>query len=156
MSLSEWWIDGALARDTSGVLYATWDTQGRREDAGWLSFSKDGGQHWSSLFRVTPDHDLAPHIMEVTGGGDGVAYVSWLSNNDTRGYAEYLRAFSVNQGFSPATRVSSQFGDPSVWPGDTTGISVLAQNQIALSWGSATETKNQPKSQIFATVLDFS
>jgi hypothetical protein len=156
MSLSEWWIDGAIARDASGTLYATWDTQGANADIGWLSFSRDGGQHWSPLVRVTPDNDLAPHIIEVTGGGNGVAYVSWLSSNATQGYAEYLRTFSVSKGLGPVIRVSSSFGDPSVWPGDTTGISSLSSTQVVVSWGSAIQPTNQPKSQIFARVIDFS
>src|SRR5712692_1664784 len=155
MSLSEWWIDGAIARDASGTLYATWDTQGAKADIGWLSFSRDGGQHWSPLVQVTPDSDLAPHIMEVAGGGNGVAYVSWLSSNATEGYAEYLRAFSVGKGLGPVIRVSSSFGDPSVWPGDTTGISSLSSTQVVLSWGSAVQVSNNPKSQIFARVIDF-
>lgn len=156
MSLSEWWIDGAIGIDSANNLYATWDTQGVTQDLGWLSFSKDGGQHWSPLVLVTPDNDLAPHIMEITGGGNGIAYVSWLSNNSTQGYAEYVRVFSVTRGFlTPPIRVSDSFGDPSVWPGDTCGISTLSPTNLILSWGSGVPVNNQPKSQIFSTVLDF-
>jgi hypothetical protein len=91
-----------------------------------------------------------PHIMEVAGAGSGVAYVGWLSNSDPRGYAAYLRAFSITRGWlSDPVQVSTEFGDPSVWPGDTIGISTLSSNDVVLSWGSATPTSGK-KSDIFA------
>jgi hypothetical protein len=37
MSLDEWWIDGDVAMDAGGNLYAVWDTQGAGNDIGWLS-----------------------------------------------------------------------------------------------------------------------
>ncbi len=159
MSLSEWWIDGALGIDTAGNLYATWDVQpeqGETEDIGWLSFSTDHGATWSPVVRVTPDVGVAGHIMEVAGGGPGIAYVSYLSNNSTRGWALYLRVFSINNGLlTPPIQVSSLFGAPPVWPGDTTGISSLSATKVVVSWGSGIPVRGQPKSQIFAAVLDF-
>ncbi len=156
MSLSEWWIDSALGRDAGGNLYASWDTQGTNADGlatdvGWLAFSKDGGRTWSAAIQATPDRLDVPHIMEVAGGASGIAYVSWLSNSDPRGYALFLRTFSISRGWlSDPFQVSTQFGDPSVWPGDTTGINTLDPGQVVLSWGSATDAKNK-KSDIFAT-----
>ncbi len=79
--------------------------------------------------------------------------VGWLSNSDPRGYAAYLRTVSISRGWiSGPVRVSTGFGDPSVWPGDTIGISSLSPNRIALSWGSAVPTSGK-KSQIFATTV---
>ena len=156
MSLAEWWIDSALGRDAGGNLYASWDTQGTNidgsaNDVGWLAFSKDGGRTWSDAIQATPDRLDVPHIMDVAGGASGIAYVSWLSNSDPRGYALFLRTFSLTRGWlSEPFQVSSQFGDPSVWPGDTTGITTLGQGRVALSWGSAAGAKNK-KSDIFAT-----
>jgi hypothetical protein len=154
MSLSEWWIDGAFSTDSAGNLYATWDTQGS-EDAGWLSFSTDHGRHWSALVRVTGSDGNAVHIMEVAGGGSGVAYVSWLT--DVSGaYQEFVRPYSITNGWltSPIL-VSTQSGDVSVWPGDTTGISALSDTRIVMSWGSAVPVNNQPRAQIFTSVVDF-
>jgi len=155
MSLSEWWIDGDIGIDSAGNLYATWDTQGTNgdgtaNDIGWLSFSTDRGEHWSAPIQGPLDRTgNVPHIMEVAGAGAGIAYVSWLSNS-SGGYAEYLRAFSITRGWlSTPTQVSTEFGDSSVWPGDTTGISVLSPTQVVLSWGSATPTTGK-KSEIFA------
>jgi hypothetical protein len=70
MSLSEWWIDSSIGRDAAGNLYAAWDTQGTNRDGsandiGWLSFSKDGGQHWSAAIQAPTDQLDVPHIMEV-------------------------------------------------------------------------------------------
>jgi hypothetical protein len=155
MSLWEWWIDGDIAIDAAGNLYATWDTQGTNADGspndqGWLSYSTDGGRHWSPPVQGPADSLNVPHVMEVAGGGSGIAYVSWLSDSDPRGYAEYLRTFSITRGWlSSAVQVSSLFGDPSVWPGDTTGMSTLSPTSVVLSWGSATPQGGK-KSDIFA------
>ncbi|TLZ75212.1 MAG: exo-alpha-sialidase [Methanobacteriota archaeon] len=156
MSLAEWWIDGSLGIDAADNLYTAWDTQGATEDIGWLSFSTDHGATWSPLVRVTPDSDDATHITEVAGGGAGIAYVGWLSNNATAGWAFYVRAFSVKRGWlTPPIQVSTLFGDPSVWPGDTFGISTLGGSTLVVSWGSGITIHNQPKSQIFAAALTF-
>ena len=158
MSLAEWWIDTSIGRDAAGNLYAAWDTQGTNPDGspndiGWLSFSRDGGQHWSAAIQAPSDRLDVPHIMEVTGGGSGIAYVTWLANSDPRGYALYMRAYSITHGWLSAPfQVSTQFGDPSVWPGDTTGLSTLGANQVTVSWGSAVDAKNK-KSDIYATTV---
>jgi hypothetical protein len=154
MSLSEWWIDGDFSADSAGNLYATWDTQGS-EDVGWLSFSKDQGKTWSALARVTGSDGNAVHIMEVAGGGSGIAYVSWLT--DASGaYQLFVRPYSITKGWlTGPILVSAQSGDVSVWPGDTTGINVLSDSKVVLSWGSGVLVNNQPKSQIFAAVVDF-
>ena len=153
MSLSEWWIDGAIGRDAAGKLYAAWDTQGATTDIGWISSSTDGGQHWSPAIQATPDQLQVPHIMEVAGGPSGVAYVSTLSSADPRGYAQYLRAFSVTKGWLSAPfQVSTGFGDTSTWPGDTCGISYLGAGRVALSWGSAVDARNK-KDDIYAAAV---
>jgi hypothetical protein len=98
----------------------------------------------------------APHVMEVTGGPAGIAYVGSLSDSDPRGYAQYLRTFSISGGWRSApAQVSSQFGDPSVWPGDTFGISTLSPSEVVLSWGSATPSSGK-KSDIFAANVSVS
>lgn len=58
----------------------------------------------------------------------------------------------------PVTQVSSQYGNPAIWPGDTFGISALkrwngpgAPEHVALSWGSAVD--GSPNSEIYATVM---
>ena len=150
MSLAEWWIDGAVALDAGGNLYAVWDTQGSDNDIGWLSYSTDHGQHWSAAIQVPSDQLNVPHVMEVAGGGAGIAYVSFFSSSDPRGYAQYLRTFSITKGWlSAPVQVSSEFGDTSVWPGDTFGISTLSPTDLVLSWGSATPSSAK-KSDIFA------
>ena len=156
MSLDEWWIDGGIGMDATGNLYAVWDTQSSTNDIGWLSFSADGGQHWSPAIQVPPDQLVGPHLMEVAGGGSGIAYVSWLSYANAPGYALYLRTFSTTKGWlSGPFQASTQFGDPSVWPGDTTGMSYLGGGHIAASWGSAVDAKNK-KDDIYATTVTIS
>jgi hypothetical protein len=157
MSLNEWWIDGDIGLDSGGNLYATWDTQGSNPDGsandiGWLSFSTNGGKTWSAPIQGPPDRLNVPHIMEVAGGGNGIAYVSWLSSSNPLGYAEYLDTFSIasRAWLSQPYQVSTQFGDTSIWPGDTTGISTLSPDNVMLSWGSATAT-TQKKSEIWAS-----
>jgi hypothetical protein len=155
MSLAEWWIDGDIAIDTDGNLYATWDTQGTNpdesaNDAGWLSYSTDHGAHWSAPIQAPPDRLNVPHIMEVTGGG-GIAYVSWLSDSNPAGYALYLRAFSITRGWlSGPARISTHYGDSAVWPGDTTGLSTLSPTGIVVSWGSDYPDLSRNKAEIYA------
>jgi hypothetical protein len=141
LSLPAWWINGDIAVDTAGTLYASWDTQGTNADIGWLTSSANGGTTWSRLVRVTPDTDRAPHIMQVAGGARGVACGAWLTDASPRGYALWLRPYSVRSGWlAPALRVSPRYGKASVWPGDTFGMAVLPGHgavRIAMSWGSA-------------------
>lgn len=155
MSAEEWWIDGDIALDGGGNLYATWDTQGfaapgSREDIGWLSYSTDHGQTWSRPVQVPPERLNVPHIVQAVGGVPGVAYVGWLSDSNPLGYAQYLRTFSISRGWlGPPVQVSRQFGSAEVWPGDTFGISLLAPGRLILSWGSAVPG-NRGDSEIFA------
>jgi hypothetical protein len=159
MSLDEWWIDGGIARDSGGNLYAVWDTQGTNadgspRDTGWLSFSADGGATWSRAIQGPLDTLAVPHLMEVTGGGSGVAYVTWLSNPTAAGYALYMRTFSASKGWlSDPVQISTQFGDPDVWPGDTTGLSTLSPGHVVASWGSSTGDAKNKKSDIFAAAV---
>lgn len=158
MSLAEWWIDGAIGADAAGNLYITWDTQGLSSDVGWMSYSTDHGAAWSPPVRVTPDNDNATHIVEVAGSSrPGIAYVAWLADSAPRGYAEYVRTFSVGRGWlSAPRRVSAQFGNASIWPGDTFGISAWDHNQheLMLSWGGA--VAGSPNSEIFASSVPVS
>jgi hypothetical protein len=150
MSLAEWWIDGDIGIDAAGNLYAVWDTQGSGTDTGWLSYSTDHGAHWSTPVQASADTSDAPHVMEVAGDAAGTAYVSIFSGGDPRGYAESLRTFSIAKGWTtPPVQVSPDFGDTSVWPGDTFGISTLSPGRVVLSWGSATPA-TQKKSEIWA------
>ena len=169
MSLDEWWIDGALAVDSAGNLYASWDTQAGgafglgTPDTGWLSFSTNHGASWSSPLQVTNNAPV-PHIMEVTAGPRGTVYVSWLTQvpvpgNSSLGYAEFLRPYSIGAGWlaAPVQVSGNTYGDPNTWPGDTTGLSTYTSlNQVVLSWGSGVPMNNQPKSEIFSSVVTFS
>lgn len=147
MNDSEWWIDGDISADSAGDLYVTWDTQSGGSDVGWLSYSIDGGRHWSGLQRVTSGRGQGPHIVQVTGGQGGIAYVGWLGTDSGSGYALYLRAFSIRTGWlSPPIQVSRSFGNPAIWPGDTFGLSTepaldtgphAGWPRVVVSWGSA-------------------
>jgi hypothetical protein len=164
MSKAEWWIDGAISADAAGNLYVTWDTQHAGQDTGWLSYSTDHGRTWSALRRVTLDTGNATHIVQVTGGRAGTAYVGWLADSSPRGYALYLRPFSIKKGWlSGPLRVSPRFGDRKVWPGDTFGISMQPPagssgsgwQRVVVSWGSAVSRVKHPQSEIFSTSVAF-
>ena len=154
-----WWIDGDLSMDRAGILYATWDTQTSAGDIGWLSYSTNHGRTWSKPRRVTQDKDNALHIVESVGAGPGVADVAWQSDNSPKGYATFLRPFSVKKGWlAPAIRVSNGFGNPKIWPGDTFGLALLppahaksAPERVGLTFGSA--IGKSPNSEIYATVV---
>jgi hypothetical protein len=136
VDVRQWWINGSLAIDAGGTLYAVWDTQTPGTDTGWLAYSTDHGAHWSNPIQVSGDNRAVPHVLEVAGGAAGTAYISIFSSADPRGYAEYLRSFTVaGERLSDVVRVSTWFGDTSYWPGDTFGISVPGPGKVALSWG---------------------
>ncbi len=157
MNRTEWWIDGAMSSDLAGNLYATWDSQVRGRDIGWLAYSTNHGRTWSTV-RVTPDSANVPHIVQVAGGRRGVAYVGWLADNSRGGYALYLREFSIRRRWlSPIVRVSRQYGNKAVWPGDTFGISVepgvrtgplAGRPRVVVSWGSATHKISEDRAAI--------
>jgi hypothetical protein len=156
MSLAEWWIDGDIGIDAAGNLYATWDTQGTNPDGsandiGWLSFSIDHGARWSPPVQAPADQLNVPHIMEVTGAGSGIAYVSWLSDSNPAGYALFLRAFSVTRGWlSAPVQISADYGNSAVWPGDTTGLSVITPADVVASWGSDYSDVSGNQAEIYA------
>ncbi len=155
ISLPTWWIDGDLSRDEGGTLYATWDTQTRAGDIGWLSYSTSDGTSWSAPVRVTPDTSQALHIVEVAGGAAGTAYVAWQTDAPAAGYATYLRPYAPGRGWlGPRVSVSSKFGNRKVWPGDTFGIATVPGGpaiRLALSWGSA--AGGSANSEIYAAVV---
>jgi hypothetical protein len=142
-----WWIDGSLATDSAGNLYAAWDTQNGGTDIGWLSYSTSDGQSWSQPLRVTTGNAGAANIIQVLGGAARTAYVGLLTNSSGAGYAGYVRAFSVGRGWRTGlTRISgAAYGKASVWPGDTIGLAPLpggagagpGHRQIVATWGSA-------------------
>jgi len=135
IGLKEWWIDGCLAVDPGGTLYATWDTQRGSRDTGWLAWSTNGGKRWSRPLRVASSR--TEHLTEVAAAGRGDVYVGWQTVVRGKGYATFLRRYSPPKGWTgPAVRVSPAYGNPRVWPGDTFGISTK-NGAAVLSWGSA-------------------
>jgi len=145
IGLKDWWIDGSLAIDPAGILYAAWDTQQGGSDTAWLAWSTDGGKHWSSPLRAASSR--SGHLTEVAPAGSRNVYVGWQTIVPHKGYATFLRRFSLGKGWtSAAARISPAFGRPSVWPGDTFGLST--KNGSALvSWGSAID--GRPTSDIY-------
>jgi hypothetical protein len=157
MNDTEWWIDGDLSIDGGDNLYATWDTQSPLPDEGWVSTSSDGGRHWSRPVAPMPAHGTAEQLTEVSGGLPGQAWVAWQTPATPQGYATYLRAYSMAKGWlGPATQVSTSYGNPKVWPGDTFGITFKpaplgGPGTVTLSWGSA--IAGHTNSEIYATVV---
>jgi hypothetical protein len=135
IGLNDWWIDGSLAVDGAGILYATWDSQQGSRDTAWLAWSRDGGKHWSAPLRVASSR--SGHLSEVAAAGRRNVYVGWQTVVRGKGYGTFLRRFSLGRGWTtPAVRISPAFGNPTVWPGDTFGLSTR-NGSAFLSWGSA-------------------
>jgi hypothetical protein len=161
VSLSTWWIDGALSVDAAGNLYATWDTQHSSTDTGWLSISTDGGSTWTKPVAVAAS--TSEELTESAAVGKGLVDVAWQTLGP-KGYASFIRPYSVAKKAwltSAALRVSTQYGLPSVWPGDTFGLQALPNGTatkygkpVFVSWGSDVSTSSQ--SQIFGSVIDLS
>jgi len=133
--LSVWWIDGDLAADPAGNLYAGWDTQRGNRDTAWLAWSSDGGAHWSAPLRVASSR--TEHLVEVAAAGRGNVYVAWQTPVRGRGYATFVRRLAVGNGWTgPAKRISLRYGNAKIWPGDTFGLSIKGGSAV-VSWGSA-------------------
>ena len=92
-------------------------------------------------------------LVQVAGGGRGIAYVGWQISASPRGYATYIRPFSIRKGWlAKARRVSGRFGNPKIWPGDTIGLAHLpGSRHLPVSWGDAPGTSRT--SEIWATVV---
>jgi len=145
IGLHDWWIDGSLAIDPAGILYAAWDSQKDSRDTAWLAWSKDGGKHWSSPLQATSGR--SGHLTEVVAAGRRDVYVGWQTIVPGKGYGTFLRRFSLGKGWtSGAVRISPAFGDRNVWPGDTFGLSTKSGSAL-LSWGSA--IGGRPQSDIY-------
>lgn len=137
VDLTTWWIDGSLAVDSAGTLYATWDTQAGTSDTAWLATSTDGGQTWSPARRVTSGS--TERLPEVTAAGPANVYVGWQTRVPHRGYATYLRRLALATGWTgPARRISRKYGSKTIWPGDTFGLSTSGGSAV-VSWGSSAE-----------------
>lgn len=145
IGLTEWWIDGSLAVDPAGTLYAAWDTQRRGHDTGWLASSTNHGRRWTSPVRVASSR--TEHLTEVAAAGRRNVYVGWQTVVRGKGYATFLRRFAVGEGWTaPARKISRDYGRPRVWPGDTFGLSTKNGSAL-LSWGSA--IKGRAASEIY-------
>jgi len=149
IGLKEWWIDGSLAVDPAGTLYASWDTQNHGRDTAWLAWSTDHGQHWSSPLRVASSR--TEHLTQVAAAGRHVVYVAWQTIVRGKGYATFLRRYALGRGWTfPAARVSPAYGNPRIWPGDTFGLS-MKNGSVLLSWGSAIDGRRT--SEIYSAAV---
>ena len=92
----------------------------------------------------------AEHLSQVAPAGRRNVYVGWQTVVRGKGYATFLRRYSLGRGWTGrAKKVSPAYGSVAIWPGDTFGLSTRGGTAL-LSWGSA--VKNRPVSDIwFAT-----
>jgi Fibronectin type III domain len=150
-----WWIDGDLARDSSGTLYASFDSRNATVDTAYVAVSRDDGASWSAPIRLNPDEDGAHHVLAaVAGGENGTAYLAWMSDNATGGWSTYAATLYGNGStLSEPTLASDRYGLVGQWIGDTLGLAVLASGQIAVSWSYGVVLDNRTGSQVFAAVL---
>jgi hypothetical protein len=139
IALRVWWIDGSLAADSAGTLYAGWDTQSGGHDTAWLAWSKNHGKSWSPPLRVASSG--TEHLTQVAAAGRGSVYVAWQTVVQGKGYATFLRRYSLVRGWTgPAKQISPEYGKPTIWPGDTFGLAT-GNGSALLSWGSAVAPK---------------
>lgn len=147
--LETWWIDGSLAVDPAGNLYASWDTGQGSRDTGWLAWSKNSGSSWSPPVQVASSR--SEHLMEVAPAGRGRVYIAWQTPVKGKGYATFLRPFSLGHGWTGPTRmISKRYGQVGIWPGDTFGLSQRGASAI-LSWGSA--IGRRARSEIYSSAV---
>ena len=63
----------------------------------------------------------------------------------------FLRAFSITRGWlSAPDQITTDYGNSAVWPGDTTGLSVLSPTDVVAGWGSDYTDVSGNQSEIYA------
>ncbi|MCI4331895.1 MAG: exo-alpha-sialidase, partial [Thermoplasmata archaeon] len=154
-SNTSWWINGDLARDRSGTLYATFDTMNGTGDTAGVTLSRDGGATWSATTRLNPDVDHASHIeVAVAGGGNGTAYVAWMGNNSSSGWSTFEATFSGNgTTLGAPVQVSDAFGLNGYWVGDTIGLTYLGLGVAAVSWSYALPSTGTSGVEVYEAVV---
>ena len=132
-----------IAVAPNGNLYVTWDY----------------GPSYSQVQLLYAGNN--EHLVEAVAPRTHTAYVAWQTNASD-GYTTYLRPFSIERGWLTPTpvAVSDVPGDPTIWPGDTFGLSSLDDTgrgpigpTAVVSWGSAIDAN--PNAQIYAATVDF-
>jgi hypothetical protein len=148
-----WWINGQLARDASGTLYATFDAPGVGIDTAYAVVSRSDGLTWSAPIAL--ESDASPFVQAlvgVGGGPNGTAYVAWMTNNSSGSWRTYEAELSGNgSSLSAPFLVSDQVGAPLDWVGDTLGVSDLGGGAVAVSWSYG--APGSPGSEVYAAVV---
>ncbi|MDH2901472.1 MAG: sialidase family protein [archaeon] len=152
LSNTEWWIDGDICRDSSGTLYASFDTPNSTSEDAWLTYSSNNGKNWSNPIELNKGLSSGLNIMPGVAGSNSAVYVAWMSDTST-GWGTYFQVFS-NQGtaLSPPMVVSNLTGINGIWGGDTLGITGVS-NGVSLSWGYGVSSVGRSISQIFSSTL---
>ena len=151
---TDWWINGAITRDRSGTLYATFDAVNGTNDTAWVAVSRDGGSTWPVVQAINPDVDTAAHVMATGAGGEnGTVYLAWMSD-ESGNWSTYERPLAGNgTRFGPTTVVSDQPGLPGYWIGDTIGLSYLGSGSVAVSWSYGVTQASLTASQVFEALV---
>lgn len=150
-----WWIDGQIARDAGGTLYATFDAQTPTTDTAYVAVSTDDGGRWATPKRLNPDSNSAAHaLVGVDGGAAGTAYIAWLTNNTTAGWSSYLATLTGNGStLSAPLLVSARTGITGYWVGDTLGVAFLGSGAVEVAWSYGVSWSNVSASQVFSAVV---
>jgi hypothetical protein len=154
LSNTEWWIDGDITRDSTGTLYASFDTPNATQEDAWLTYSSNDGRSWSNPVELNEGINSTYNIMPgVLGTANSSVYVAWLGENSS-GWNTYFQVYS-SEGV-PLTRaivVSDLIGLKGIWGGDTLGIAGL-DNGVSICWGyGVRNTEGGNESEIFASTL---
>ena len=152
-----WWIDGAIAADPSGTLYATFDAQSGANNTAFVAVSRTGGTSWQPPIRLNPDNNSADHIMVQSAGGEsGTAYLAWMADNNSLGWSTYFETLTGNgTKLSSPIVISDQYGAVGYWVGDTIGIVYLGNQTISVSWTYGVVVAGSLASEVFETVVSF-
>ena len=159
---TEWWIDGSIARDQRGVLYASFDTQSSGQNNAWLSYSLNDGKTWShaDLLGTSVSGGTMNIEAEVSGATSHRVYVAFVQIDPSGGwhvYAQVVKVSTLKKAFiSSPLLISNQTGISGIWGGDTIGISSLGKNKVAISFGYGIYVGGSPLSEIFESVIPYS
>lgn len=148
------WVDGTLALDPNGTLYAAFDATNGSADDAYVAASLDNGTTWSAALRVSGATDSADHgLVTIAAATNGTALVAWLSNNSSAGWRLFgaTLAGDGSAATSP-TLLSNATGLPTLPTGATLGVVDLGQGAFGIAWSFGITYDRLTATQVLSVV----
>src|SRR6266851_1384038 len=116
--------------------------------------SADGGRTWSAPVDLPgTGSNINTWDPALAVAPDGTVYASFMLSRNGQYYPVVDASFDHGATFSQSSSlipISADYGSSAVWPGDTTGLSVLSPTDVVASWGSDYPDVSGKQAEIYA------